>query len=180
MSELTLKEKIINYRLQLANRLLINKKERHFISLLIPILYFRRRAINFKIEKEFNAHFNSPGTIQNQRLVNEFLKDGAIRAIILGGVVFTSLLLFSAYYSDKNTLQEYQDIDLNELKKAEMISDEYLKEAQNISKNKSSLIALGDIENNEEDNIVVVDKQKVIESTLKSRDNLIEYINKKP
>ncbi len=151
---------------------ILKKMNSSYIIKMTPILffitgYFTYKLKSYRINKEYNSHFNSPNNIRNRGLVNDFILDTLVRGFIIFGIYMISV----DAYINKYLIPSNQE----QISKKENVKLETLEEISLLNNKKYIVLNT----NNDNSNKKMNSKLKTeFDNSLSSRDKINKYLDK--
>lgn len=151
---------------------ILKKMNSSYIIKMTPILffitgYFTYKLKSYRINKEYNSHFNSPNNIRNRGLVNDFILDTLVRGFIIFGIYMISVDAYINKYlipSNQEQILKKDNVKLEALEEISLL-------------NNKKYIVLNT--NNDNSNKKMNSKLKTeFDNSLSSRDKINKYLDK--
>lgn len=151
---------------------ILKKMNSSYIIKMTPILffitgYFTYKLKSYRINKEYNSHFNSPNNIRNRGLVNDFILDTLVRGFIMFGIYMISVEAYIKKYlipSNQDQISKKDNVKLEALEEISLL-------------NNKKYIVLNT--NNDNSNKKMNSKLKTeFDNSLSSRDKINKYLDK--
>lgn len=151
---------------------ILKKMNSSYIIKMTPILffitgYFTYKLKSYRINKEYNSHFNSPNNIRNRGLVNDFILDTLVRGFIIFGIYMISVEAYIKKYlipSNQEQISKKENVKLETLEEISLL-------------NNKKYIVLNT--NNDNSNKKMNSKLKTeFDNSLSSRDKINKYLDK--
>lgn len=160
---------------------ILKKMNSNYIIKMTPILffisgYFTYKLKSYRINKEYNSHFNSPNNIRNRGLVNDFILDTLVRGFIMFGIYMISVEAYIKKFlipsnKEQITKKENENKNENENEKFDAL------EEISLLNNKKYIILNTD--NDYSNNKKINSKLKTeFDNNLSSRDKINKYLDK--